>query len=114
MVRGSRENLGQIFFLGAHGSFTRPVSFCYLSAAQVVLVPVACGWGLLLEPTDLSLVYVCMCACVCGGHASQRPEKHCHCRFVLGKDQRGQWNKPLPDPSPLLQRQESPRILVVL
>lgn len=30
---------------------------------KVVLVPVARDWGLLLDPTDLSLVYVCMCAC---------------------------------------------------
>lgn len=45
--------------------------------------------------------YMCACMCVCVTFDSERSEKQWQCRFAIGKDQRGQWNKPL-TPHPFL------------
>ena len=70
-------------------------------------------WCLFLGPTGLSLdcvcVHTCTCACMfvslymcmhaCVTFDSKRSEKQQAFRFAIGKDQRGQWNRPLSDPS---------------
>lgn len=65
IIRNSRENLGQSWVIGSQGAFMGPASIYQWSSAEVVLVPMEHGWGLLLDPTDLSLEYVCACVCVC-------------------------------------------------